>query len=81
MEVRKQHNINVIAPPPPPLPPEPSLGADPVSTVHLYGPTGQQAPLSHYTRPEGPRNLYGNRAVEQGCWWTENVEKRRNGRR
>lgn len=61
MGVRKQHNINVIAFPPH-CPLCHSLSADPVSTLNLYGPTGQQAPLTHYTLPEGPHNLYGNRA-------------------
>lgn len=59
----------------PAFPSVPSLGADPVSTVNLYGSTGQLTPLTDYTPPVGPHNLYGNRAGEQGCWWRENVEK------
>lgn len=59
----------------PALPSVPSLGAGPVSTVNLYGSTGQLTPLIDYTPPEGPHNLYGNRAGEQGCWWRGNVEK------
>lgn len=77
-EETTQYKCNCFSPP---LPSVPSLGTDPVSTVNLYGPTGQQAPLTHYTLPQGPDNLYGNGAGEHGCWWTENVEKRGNGRR
>ena len=79
MGVRKQHNINVIAFPPH-CPLCQSLGADPVSTPNLYGPTGQQAPLTRYTLPEGPHNLYGSGAGEHGRWVDRKyVEKEETG--
>lgn len=52
---------------PPPLPSVPSLSAEPVSTVDLYGLTGQQGPFTHSTSPEGPTNVYVNGAEEHGC--------------
>ena len=58
-----------------PLPSVLSLGVDPVSTVNLYGPTAQQAPLTHNSLPEGPHCLCGNWGEERGWWSTENVEK------
>lgn len=50
----------------PPLPSVLSLVSDPVFTVNLYGPAGQRAPLTHYTLPLGPYNLYGNGGQEHG---------------
>lgn len=50
----------------PPLPSVLSLVSDPVFTVNLYGPAGQRAPLTHYTLPQGPYNLYGNGGEEHG---------------
>lgn len=77
---RKCHNINVIAFPPT-LPSVLSLGADQVLAMNLYGPTGQQAPLTHCTLYKRSTRFMWKQGRRLRMVKDRMCGKRRNGRR